>query len=422
MNGLLDGFRVGYGVVDNYMDKKDSREFRDQQYADQKQRQGLQDKRQSEIDGMNRSEHAVKMADYGLGLQQKEKQLASFDEDRELNVAGKKASNTSLSLGNTVRKKQIDAYDDKEVKAKQAQSATNITNAIEMNKVGGEVDWNALSRDMESLQGTQWGFLWDGKQQAALKSLTADISKGTITSETLQLLNNGGMPEIKKAIGKPSRFGSPISDVAIAGLEPSKDGKAFSIRLLVRDEAGNTYQSAVNEGRDADSPLKEIGTDKILQHLTAQNAILDEAERSGFIEKLGQHKAMQMQSSSKGGTPAKIQEYEYLQNMLGQEGFERWLTTSKGKDQKTLEMNASVQAYKIVEKDMSLIGASDQEVSAAVQRVKTMLLNTTGDSQQGGLPQNGGQQIQQGQQPIISQDQLNQIIQGITQLENGGAQ
>jgi hypothetical protein len=386
MNGLLDGFKTGYGLMDNHYRNEDAKDFRDQQYDDQKKRQVIQDgytKTQSE---QGTESHDANMANMGLQTQLNTKKLATYDADKERLDKTQNQTLANAELQGKFNQERLTAAQ-KQAKDKEiAEKGVQVTNILEAKRAGMEVDFNKYNQLTEELEGTQWGFLGNDIQRRSVRALGEDIKNGEITSETLQLLNNGGMPELKKSIGKPSRFGSPITDVVIASLEPTNEtGDKFAIRLLVRDEAGNVYQSGVNEERDAgDSPLKELDADKVIQHLMAQNAILDEVEQSGILEAAGQHKAMQMQQGSK--VPASVQKYQYLDNLLGREQFKQWLTTTKDKSPRQLQFEANKIANEAVSNDMSLYNASPEEKAQAVLRITQSLLT---------MPQELGQQQQQ---------------------------
>jgi hypothetical protein len=412
MNGLLDGFKTGYGLMDNHYRNEDAKQFRDQQYGDQQTQRGIQNDRNKVLDGYAKTQsdqgtesHNANMANMGLQTQLNEKKLATYDVDKKRIDKTQDQTHANAELQGKFAEARLTAAQKQAKDKETSDKGMMLSNMIEAHKAGMEVDYDKFLEISNSVKDTQWGFLSDSlPQKQSVRALARDVQSGNITSETLQLLNNGGMPELKAAVGKPSRFGSPITDVAIASLEPTNEaGDKFAIRLLVRDEAGNVYQSAVNEGRDADSPLKELDADKIIQHLIAQNTILDEAEQSGILDKVAQHKAMQMQYQGNKPTALMMNDQYLRQNYTALQA-ENKLFRNKSPSHDAQWNSFFTEAMKAVSSDFSTMDMKyDEKMRIATEMADIEFYKRT-QGQQGGQ---AGQQQQQPADPLSAQPNNN---------------
>lgn len=345
MSGLLDGFQRGYGMMDNHYSKQDARNFRDTQYQDQQARLAKQDKRVARQDKMNENEHVLRMQGLAQGNALNGKQLANYDDDRVKNNEIKDQQIKGQGLINQGRQQTLNTNSKAATQKKQKEMFMEVAQALEGYRVGMNVNMDRIHEISKQLQGTQYGFLFNDIQQRTIEMLNADLDAGQgLSKETLLHINQGGIPEIKAAIGKPSRYGSPITDVVATNVVNDESGEGFRVALVVTDQDGNTYNSFINEERDANSPIKSVNSDSVFKHLASQKYILDEARESGFLDSLKQHSAMQMQAQSQR-TPAKIQYLQMLEQKYGADAARQFALFGKIQDPQKRQDAISKFAY-----------------------------------------------------------------------------
>jgi hypothetical protein len=332
MNGLLDGFKVGYGLMDNHYNRKDAREFRDQQYADQQQRYAdsqarlaQQDQRQSRIDKQKENEHVLRMTGLAQSNQLNQKDLDNYDEVQKLNMQ-------SDRLAIEAQQQKIDDNERKIKKEREDQAFAELMNMVEAKSKNFRPDMKRFFELSKELEGTQRNFLSNEILQRTIDQFTADMEAGRgLSKDLLNFANNGGIPEIKAAIGKMGRYGSPIADVELVNAEIDETGENVRAALIVTDENGDQYSSFVNEDRDATSPIKNINLDTIIKHYAGQKFVLDEARTNGLLDDINNYRISLQQKSALKPTVLQ-QNAQYIASIYGEDAARQYTLFGKIQD------------------------------------------------------------------------------------------
>ncbi|MFC7002515.1 hypothetical protein ACFQMB_14320 [Pseudobowmanella zhangzhouensis] len=286
MSGLVSGFQAGFNMMDRYYRNKED----DRRWNIQNERaetlHGLQVEnltrdgqikqhtidRLPELDRQADASFNAKLTLTGLQSENAEmegelkgKQLKNYDADHarkvradnaqiassEAATAASKASTESSTVATRANNLRVQEAERK-AKLDEARNAfSGLENIMAAYEAGMGVNFQDVYEHAKKLEGTQYDVLFNPVLQETARLIRRDMSNGgKLSQELLVKLNNGGLPELKKSVGKPGRFGAPITDVAIVNMEPV-GGNKFKLQVMVRDADGNVYPSEVNEGRDA---------------------------------------------------------------------------------------------------------------------------------------------------------------------------
>ena len=394
MAAISNGFAQGFGLMNQFYNTQDNKQaradnvaFRDKQYADNQARTTKIDTERAEDRAYNRardvkqdarqkSQDAIGAAKSGLTMQVKGKQLKNADKQSAM-------MDKQAKQDEDFRKFQTISYN------------------LEGAKVGGNFNMELNAKLANELKGTQYGFFADALQSDTIDMVNKDLQTGRISKESLKLINQGGIPELKAAIGKPSRFGSPIVDVVMVGVEP-KDEKleTGNIKLIVTDKANNTYESFINEDRDASSAIKDINLGTLMQHLSAQKTLLDAGREQGFVQYMRQHSAVnQAIGGVQGGDKqtAMMKNDQYLRQNYGDIAAENKLFRSRSPSAEDMYQSIYNSVMKAVSADVNQMQMSYDDKMAIVAESTEIEFNRRMGQQ--------GQQGQQGQGGLIPQGQ-----------------
>ena len=416
MNGIADGFFKGFGLMDQHYARKDSQEFRDRQYADQQSQLSINNARQETMDGMAQSRHAVDMANNGLTLALNGKKISNYDEDRtnqqevqnlqkdasRAQIATSKASATSLNLNN--RSEQNN----------QAQERLNFY--LESGNPSAAFE-DPLIRN------TNFALLDDPTARKAAINIKASLDSGDFMQDPDMIPNMNILfkPQLNRHVNTmKSRDGTPIKDIKIIGIEQA-DEEMAKIKVRVKTEKGS-YDSYLSEMRSSDpnDPLRKMNIETLIGTGDALGNVAMMLEQNDYnkgVESRRQGVEQRMPQMSGNGVPAKIQEYEYIRSMIGDDGLRNFITQSKGLSQSLMWQSAVKQATSAIKNDYY---PTPEERVKAVEFIASRLMEMSMQySQSQGIPYQG---LQGGQpQSGMSSDAeaaLNRIGQGLQQLQN----
>lgn len=287
MSALLEGFRTGWGAVNQYYQQEENKRRYDQGFERQQQQDVLLNQiRQIQID-QGQSQSALLAGQVADMPNQQE-----FINNQRKYQSALGADNVAISDNKVKQIPEINDYNKQrrefDLKASASQNAILDNTVSRLPKTNQMTDdMNALNLNSAKLQFGQqknqalWGDLQQiintgGKDLPELigefvanNDLTGTnmASFGTIEGiksavamgnafdsgdleSALPAVNTFLKPQLIKNIGKPGKDGNPISNIEITGIKI--EGEGFKIPIMVTTQGGNKYPSFISELRSAD--------------------------------------------------------------------------------------------------------------------------------------------------------------------------
>lgn len=424
---LVDGFRQGFGMMSDYYNRKDAKEYRQEQL-------GLQRRRMD----MAEDSHNADMLNKGLNTQILQNQVNDLpaankyrDETRGLSLDNQKAGldakrmQTQVAGQNLSNAKALGGYEAEDRKR---------SNALERYKVyASNGRWDEFLQD-PSFKGTDLELLQnpEGAEDAIL--LNKGIESGNVRT-IVDASNSLFKSKLNRNVGKiTGRNNSTIRDISIIDFVQQPDG-SFKVPVRVTTDDG-PYNSYISEmrGIDPDDPDKVFTAEDLYGKAAAMGQLGTLLKNSGAYESVSQkmqgdaQRYLTPQGSRGNGIPAEVQSVALLSKMTGISPEE--LVRAKYFSQKD-PSGATLQkmAIELAQKDPRLSGygkkPGPEEMSNIIGEYRNMLLqsdqNETGQS---GTPQPNpapnpnqySQVLQQAVAAIQSGKDRNAVIQRLEEM------
>jgi hypothetical protein len=285
MSALLEGFRTGYGAMNQHNQQEENKRRYDQGI----QRQAEQDTqanarydqgilRQTEQDNMTKASHDIQMANAGLQhtVNQNNVDRMPVNNTREDNLS-------ALELSNAKSQGEINQLNIANTKDsnKQNKAKTKLQNYM-ISK-----DWSGLVNDKD-FKDSDVSLIFSGVGRKSAVGLSQAIQNKDWTTAT-QHFNSLYKSKLNKMVGKTKgRDGSMIRDVSAMGFEVQEDG-VVKIPVQVTTENG-TYTSYISNlrGSDENDKPKQFSVDELIGKAASLGELANIMESSGVSGQMGQ--------------------------------------------------------------------------------------------------------------------------------------
>lgn len=409
---IVDGFRQGFGMMNDYYNQQDNREYRQASL-------GLQNRRMN----MAEESHNANMQTSALNrtlLQGQVDDMPAATEHantmRGLQVRGQK-----LSVDGQETQNEINDFNLRSAKTNQGYKVKDQNNKDAVDKYqayAASQDWAGFVTDpvfkgtnIEPLQNIQGADAAIKISEAMAKN---DIKTVVDQSNVLfksKLNRNAGQMK--------GRDGGTIKDITIIDFAQQPDG---SVKVPVRVTTDNgVYNSFISEmrGIDPNDPDKVFTADDLYGTAASMGQLAGILKSSGVYEQMqgNANRYLAPQNGKGNGIPAKVQEMEYTRRLLGDEKYKQWLTYGRGKSPQELSMAA----YKLASDTLNgVYFDTPEDKKAAVDKMATELVSQFSQPTQGGTPQPApgqySQVLQQAAAAIQSGKDRDAVIQRLVDM------
>ena len=364
---LVDGFRQGFGMMSDYYNRQDTKEYRQEQL-------GLQNRRMN----MAEESHNANMQTSALNRTLLQGQVDDMPAATE---------HTNTMRGLQVRGQQLS------VDGKETQNEINDFNlrSAKTNqgyKVKGQKNKDAVEKYQAYAASQDWaGFVTDpafkGTNIEPLQSVhgadaAIKISEAMENNDIKTVVDQSNVlfkSKLNRNAGKmKGRDGGTIKDITIIDFAQQPDG---SVKVPIRVTTDNGfYNSYISEmrGIDPNDPDKVFTADDLYGTAASMGQLASILKSSGVYEQMqgNAQRYLAPQGSRGNGIPAKVQEMEYTRRLLGDEQYKQWLMFGRGKSPQELGMAA----YKLASDTLEgVYFDSPEEKKAAVDQMTTDLVS-----------------------------------------------
>ena len=416
---LVDGFRQGFGMMSDYYNRQDTKEYRQEQL-------GLQNRRMN----MAEESHNANMETAGLNtqiLQNQVNDLPAATKHRNT-MRGLEVRGQQLSVDGQETQNEINDF-----KLGAAKTNQGYKDEDRKNKVAKErFDAYVAAQDMAGLatdpifKDTNIGPLQNVKGlDAAIKASEA-LESGDFKT-AIEQANILFRSKLNRNAGKiKGRDGGTIQNIDIVDAVKQPDGR-FKIPVWVTtDGPSGGYNSFLSEQRgiDPDDPDKVFTWEDLFGTVTAAGSLASIMKSSGINNQMldNANRYLAPKNGKSSNVPAKVQEMEYTRRLLGDEQYKQWLMFGRGKSPQELGMAA----YKLASDTLEgVYFDSPEEKKAAVDQMTTELVSKFSQptqSGQGGTPQPApgagqySQVLQQAAAAIQSGKDRDAVIQRLVEM------
>lgn len=414
---IVDGFRQGFGMMSQYYDQQDNRDFRRSQLGLQNRRMNMAEESHNanmQTAALNRTLLQGQVDDMPAATKHRNTVRGLQVRGQELGIEGQETQNAindfNLGAAKTNQGYKVKGQNNKDAVEKyQAYAASQ--------------DWAGFVTDpvfkgtnIEPLQNVQGA-------DAAIKISEAmeknDIK--TVVDQSNVLFKS----KLNRNAGKmKGRDGGTIKDITIIDFAQQPDG---SVKVPIRVTTDNGfYNSYISEmrGIDPNDPDKVFTADDLYGTAASMGQLAGILKSSGIYEQMqgNAQRYLAPQGGRGNGIPAKVQEMEYTRRLLGDEQYKQWLMFGRGKSPQELGMAA----YKLASDTLEgVYFDSPEEKKAAVDQMTTELVSKFSQptqSGQGGTPQPSqgagqySQVLQQAAAAIQSGKDRNAVIQRLVDM------
>ena len=402
---IVDGFRQGFGMMNDYYNQQDNREYK-------RASLGLQRRRMN----MAEESHNANMETAGLNTQILQNQVNDLPAATEHanTMRGLKVRGQQLSVDGQETQNEINDFNLRSAKTNQAYKVKGQSNKDAVEKYqayAASQDWAGFVTDpvfkgtnIEPLQNVQGA-------DAAIKISEAmeknDIK--TVVDQSNVLFKS----KLNRNAGKmKGRDGGTIKDITIIDFAQQPDG---SVKVPVRVTTDNgVYNSFISEmrGIDPNDPDKVFTADDLYGTAASMGQLAGILKSSGVYEQMqgNANRYLAPQNGKGNGIPAKVQEMEYTRRLLGDEQYKQWLMFGRGKSPQELGMAA----YKLASDTLEgVYFDSPEEKKAAVDQMTTELVSKFSQPTQSGQY---SQVLQQAAAAIESGKDRNAVIQRLVEM------
>lgn len=415
---IVDGFRQGFGMMNDYYNQQDRRDYNRAQL-------GLQNRRMN----MAEESHNANMETAGLRrtlLQGQVDDMPAATKHRNT-MRGLEVRGQQLSVDGQETQNAINDFNLSSAKTNASNKAKDRkrTEALERYKVYASTgDWASFIQD-PSFRDTDLELLQNPEGAEAAVALTKGIESGdinTVVNESNRLFKS----KLNRNVGKmKGRDGGTIRDITIVDFAQQQDG-SIKVPVRVTTDKG-TYTSYISEmrGIDPNDPEKVFTADDLYGKAAAMGQLGAVLKSSGVYKKFedSAQNYLTPQSGKGNGIPAKVQEMEYTRRLLGDEQYKQWLMFGRGKSPQELSMAA----YKLASDTLDgVYFDTPEEKKAAVDKMTGELVSQFSQPTQSGTPQpqpnpapnpsQHSQLIQQAAEAIQNGKDRNAVIQRLVEM------
>ena len=405
---LVDGFRQGFGMMSDYYNRKDAKEYRQEQL-------GLQRRRMN----MAEESHNANMETAGLNTQILQNQVNDLPAATKYRntMRGLQVRGQQLSVDGQETQNEINDFNLSSAKTNQGYKDEDRKNQVAKERFNAYV----AAKDMVGFatdpifKDTNIGPLQNVKGiDAAIKGAEALEKRDFKTA--IEQANILFSSKLNRNAGKmEGRDGGTIQNIKIIDVVEQPDGLYKVPVWVTTDGPSGGYNSFLSEQRgiDPDDPDKVFTGEDLFGTVAAAGSLASMMKASGIYDQMlaNANRYLAPQGSRGNGIPAKVQEMEYTRRLLGDEQYKQWLMFGRGKSPQELGMAA----YKLASDTLEgVYFDSPEEKKAAVDQMTTELVSKFSQptqSGQGGTPQPN---------PSPNPNQYSQLIQqATTAIQNG---
>jgi len=414
---IVDGFRQGFGMMSQYYDQQDNRDFRRSQL-------GLQNRRMN----MAEESHNANMETAGLNTQILQNQVNDLpaatkyrNTMRGLEVRGQQLSVDGQETQNEINDFKLGAaktnqgYKDEDRKKQKLIERAKAYYAAE--------DYEGFARD-RSFAGTDLELLQDREGMDAITDLNMAIELGD-NAGIVSSANRLFKPKLNRNVGQmKGRNDGVIKDITILDFVQQQDG-SIKVPVRVTTDKG-TYNSYISEmrGIDPNDPDKTFTADELFGKAAVMGNFASRMKASGSMDKVrsGLENYFAPQGGKGNQPPAEVQKLHYTRQILGPEKFEQWLMYGRGKSPQELR----VEAYKLASSALGddMMFDTPEQKKQAIDKMANELVSsfTQSDPSSQGTPQPSpnpnqySQLIQQAAAAIQSGKDRNAVIQRLVEM------
>lgn len=379
---LVDGFRQGFGMMNDYYNQQDSRKYQQQQLGLQNRRMNMAEESHGanmETAGLNRTLLQNQVDDLPAATQYRDTMRGLQVEGQQLGIEGQRTQNKAndFNLGNAQTQA---SYQAKDRKVKDAYEKLKVYQATG--------DWASFMQD-ESFKGTNVELLQNPEGAQAAMELTKGIETGDIKT-VIDQSNRLFKSKLNRNVGKmPGRDGGVIRDITIVDFAQQPDG-SVKVPVRVTTDKG-TYSSYISEmrGIDPNDPDKVFTADDLYGTAASMGQLGSIIQSSGIYDQIDStaNRYLTQQNGKGRDLPAKVQEMEYTRRLLGDEQYKQWLTYGRGKSPQELR----VEAYKLASSALGddMMFDTPEQKKQAIDKMANELVssfNQPTQNAQGGTP------------------------------------
>lgn len=376
---LVDGFRQGFGMMNDYYNQQDSRKYQQQQLGLQNRRMNMAEESHGanmETAGLNRTLLQNQVDDLPAATQYRDTMRGLQVEGQQLGIEGQRTQNKAndFNLGNAQTQA---SYQAKDRKVKDAYEKLKVYQATG--------DWASFMQD-ESFKGTNVELLQNPEGAQAAMELTKGIETGDIKT-VIDQSNRLFKSKLNRNVGKmPGRDGGVIRDITIVDFAQQPDG-SVKVPVRVTTDKG-TYSSYISEmrGIDPNDPDKVFTADDLYGTAASMGQLGSIIQSSGIYDQIDSsaNRYLTQQNGKGRDLPAKVEEMEYTRRLLGDDQYKQWLMYGRGKSPQELSMAA----YKLASDTLEgIYFDTPEEKKSAVDQMTTELVSKFNQPTQSSTPQ-----------------------------------
>lgn len=369
---LVDGFRQGFGMMSDYYNRKDAKEYRQEQLGLQRRRMNMAEESHNanmETAGLNTQILQNQVNDLPAATKYRNTMRGLQVRGQELGIEGQETQN-AINDFNLSSAKTNQGYKDEDRKKQKLIERAKAYYAAE--------DYEGFARD-RSFAGTDLELLQDREGMDAITDLNMAIELGDnvgIVSSANRLFK----PKLNRYVGQmKGRKGGVIKDITILDFEQQQDG-SIKVPVRVTTDKG-TYNSYISEmrGIDPNDPDKTFTADELFGKAAVMGNFASRMKASGSMDKVrsGLENYFAPQGGKGNQPPAKIQELEYIRQFIGTEGLQNFLMYGRGKSPQQVYADAQKVALNIIKNDPKSMQLTPEQVNAQVQQLATQLTQQT---------------------------------------------
>lgn len=333
MSALLEGFRTGWGAMNQHNQQQENTRRYDQQFARQETQDGFMNEMrenqnailQNQVDRIpTTNQNADRATDqqFALGennLALSDNTISQLPQKNAYVNQSREQQLTAGALNNTVAQNQVD-------RLPQTNQMTDDMNAVNLSSAELGLDQQqkqVLNQDLQRAIATRDPEVMgefiaknkdylSGTNMAPLSTLEG-IQSGVALGNAMDTgdfatattaANSFFKPQLNKAVGQPGKDGKLISNVEITGIQD--EGEGYKIPVMVTTEGGNKYPSFISQLRSADpnDPQKNFSPDELIGTIKATHSVAKLLASSSYYGRLMQN-AQNVRAAESAANPVK---------------------------------------------------------------------------------------------------------------------
>lgn len=380
---IVDGFRQGFGMMNDYYNQQDNREYKRASLGLQNRRMNMAEESHNanmQTSALNRTLLQGQVDDMPAATEHTNTMRGLQVRGQQLSVDGQETQN-EINDFNLSSAKTNQGYKDEDRKKQKL-----IERAKAYYDAG---DFEGFARD-RSFAGSDLELLQDREGMDAITDLNMAIELGD-NAGIVSSANRLFKPKLNRNVGQmKGRNGGVIKDITILDFAQQPDG---SIKVPVRVTTDNgTYNSYISEmrGIDPNDPDKTFTADELFGKAAVMGNFASRMKASGSMDKVrsGLTNYFTPQGGKGNQPPAEVQKLHYTRQILGPEKFEQWLMYGRSLSPQAL----NVEAYKLASDALGddMMFDTPEQKKQAIDKMANELVasfNQPAQNAQGGTPQ-----------------------------------